>query len=232
MNKDFELKTQAAAPYFLFMVILFVASLIGVNQFYSRFSVIQAKISDASSKQQILQQKLLTLQQLNRDALSFSESAYLALPAYNPSLLDISQIKRQAKNFDISIDTLRISASSAESKDLSNVRIDLKAIGSYTSIINFLKKLQNEAPIMNIDSLKIQENPPDFQATVSLLSYWSTLPAQLPALTESVVGFSQDELDTLNTLSKLETPLFTQDNVSTTNATQTAAPRENPFSVQ
>ena len=210
MKKTLELQSRALLPYVFFVILLGILTFFGVSQAYSRFTQLQGQVSELSAQKQLFERKLLTLQELDRETLSFSEAAYLALPAYNPSLLVISQIKRQSKNFDVTLNDIRVGTGEDISQDLSSLQINFKVAGKYTSVVSFIKKLEEEAPIMNINNIKIEEVAPDFQATISLVSYWSALPDKLPALTELVVGFAQDELDTLSTLSKLEAPQFTQ----------------------
>jgi len=80
--------------------------------------------------------------------------------------------------------------------------------GSLENIISFLKVIKNFAPIVNCEKLELNQSSGMYRASVTLRSYWAPYPTKIPAITQPLSDFTEDELDMVTRISKLTPPPF------------------------
>lgn len=193
----------------------------------SRVSPLSQEINTSQAQQDILSQKLAALTQINPQDLSKSEAAYIALPAQNPSATVISQLKKLAIDRNIILDTITVSGSSNET-EISNGTIEIKAQGENGAIFSYLRDLETLAPLINVERTKLSSvTGESTQMQLSIRTYWSKFPEKLPAISESIAGLSDEEVNVLTKLASLTPPTFTQ-----LSPTASDTGRQNPFSVE
>lgn len=192
----------------------------------SRVSPLTEEINVSEGQQDALSQKLSALTQINPSDLSKSEAAYIALPPQNPSATVIAQLKKLAIDRNITLDTITVSGSDTDA-EIASGTIEIKGEGENGNIFSFLRDLEGLAPLINVDRTKLTSVTSDAtQMQLTVHTYWAKFPEKLPAITESISGLSDEEVNVLTKLASLTPPTFTQ-----LSPTASEAGRTNPFSL-
>ena len=90
MIADLKILTKVGVPLLIKIIVFFLVLKFEI----AKASEVRAKVSETEKMQKILDQKLNLLQEVEGNVLSSSNNALLALPAENPSLAVISQLKK------------------------------------------------------------------------------------------------------------------------------------------
>lgn len=186
-------------------VILFV--LVG-NFGISKISDIRTQIDSARIAQNVLTQKVSTLQSLGGTIATYSSAASVALPDSNTSLAVISQLRNLSAANTLLISNIKTASEAKDPSGLSRVDISFDVDGGLAQITTFLKAVGTIAPIANISQIKINESNGTVKASVSARSYWSALPATLPTTTQALDNLTPDEQAVLTTVNSLTQPTF------------------------
>lgn len=176
---------------------------------------IEKNITVLKNKQNILSQVKNTLE---NDIKFFS----LAFPDSNPSLSVIYQIKTISSQYGLLLENIK-SGSESKEKDYSKVDIIFDVTGDLVGILKFLETLRNTSPIVTVEKIEINQTSGFFTGTVGLRGYWADFPKKIPAISQAIADFSENELEIISNISKLLVPPF-----SNVLPTQPSG-RENPF---
>lgn len=188
----------------------------------SKINDIRAQIDSARVDQNVLTQKLSTLQALSGTISNYTSAASTALPDANTSLAVTSQLKNLAIANTLLITNLKSGGEAKDTTGLSRVDITFDADGGKAQIISFLKSIAGIAPITTVDKIQINESGGMAKANVTVKSYWAALPATLPTTTQALNSLTPDEQAVLTQVSTLSQPTFV-------NITPTSGGRSNPF---
>lgn len=220
--------SQSSGALFLLPVGLIVLSLLVVifvvpgsyAQITSRYDAFQKD----RERRDVLQKKLTVLQSTSPAALQLAPQTVIVMPEKNPVLPFISQLKELALAENVTITDIK-SASISEFQDgikKLEFAVTLDA-AEFQPIVNVLNSLATRAPVATIDQVDMRNLETSKQAGVKLTVYWSPLPESLPAITDPFPPFSPEELASLDRVSKLTPPTFSE------LSPESANPRENPF---
>jgi hypothetical protein len=202
--ENIKLIAKSIAP-FLISILLFI--LVG-NFGIARINDVRAQISEARINQNVLGQKVETIQAISGTVGNFSSAATVALPDANTALAVIGQMKSLALTNGIILTNIKTGPATNDASGLSRVDISFDAEGSRTQISTFLKASTGIAPITIIDRIKISETGGVAKAGVVAKSFWAPLPASVPTSTQTLNGLTSDEQATLTRVSALSQPLF------------------------
>jgi Tfp pilus assembly protein PilO len=200
-------------PLLILLMILFVITL-GFFFFYKRLVFLRKEIKIAQEQNKLYTDRIATLQTVKPDVDSDSaQTALFSLPSQNPSLLIISQVNNLLADFDLNLTHLELSVSGSTNPEesLSQAIISLNVDGTYQNIADFLTKLANITPLVNIQKADLSQTGENTEALFELTGYWSPFPSQLPPLTTAISGLTDEEKETLRSLSAFITPSFTED---------------------
>lgn len=212
-------------PGIAFVVIL-ALFLFLVPFLLGQINSLKGQITAAKSQSAVLSERVTTLQQANAQVLDLSDDVYAALPADSPSSQVLFQLRRIASENDIKVNRLNISNVTIEGESLKRTVIDADMEGSYESVIILLTAMQELAPIINIDKLKLEKEADTINLSGSFVSYWAELPATIADQDPSALALTDQEQQILSVISQLQASEFSQ--VPPTAEVQ----RPNPFSIQ
>lgn len=164
------------------------------------------------------QQTILKVEDvMKNDIKSFS----LALPDSNPSLSIIYQIKNFSDG-NLFFQDIK-SGGEIKAKNYSKVDINFDIDGSLDSVLSFLKNTENFAPIVTVEKLELSQSGGIFKGSIRLIGYWADFPKKIPAITQPISDFTDEEMQLIGKISSLSFPqsfsLYPQETGS----------RQNPF---
>ncbi|MFI5241180.1 MAG: hypothetical protein ACHQUA_01970 [Microgenomates group bacterium] len=192
---------------------------------FSKISEIRLKISEAKKTETVLNQKLDLLTQVDTDVLASSTAVAIALPETNSSLSVISQLKSLAGGNGIFLSNLKTGAESVDKSGLKRIDVSFDIEASRDLIFDFLADVDNIAPIVLIDKVKINETGGVARGSIVVKSFWSELPKKLPPLNEEIKDLTAEERETLIQVTSLIQPSFID-----IPATEVTSVKPDPFS--
>lgn len=210
-------------------IALIVIMMVGLASFLlGKIGELSTQNSSGMEAQQQLQNKLESLQKIDPSVLSESENVYLSLPDKNPAVYVVSQLKNYATEYGVALTKLNITGSSSQQAELGTATVQFSAEGEYQSVVDFINRLAQTAPLMSIERVKVTQSVLNTTEAVGALNtFWAPFPETLPSVTEGISNLTEEELKILQTLTSLEQPIF--GDLPPAAPTQT---RPNPFAVQ
>jgi hypothetical protein len=196
-------------PLGLFLAALLLGAIV-VRVGLSRVSSQRAELQKASKNETILAQKQNVLQALEEDVLSYADTAILAVPEKNPSLIALSQLKILGESKGLLIDNIEIGNSVKDKSGGYKAIVSFEVEGAFDQVLSYLTSIKTFAPLTIIDRAEITQAGGAVRASVDAVVYWASLPTKLPALSEPVKELSASETNIITELSTLEPPLFTE----------------------
>ncbi len=204
----------------LILLVLLVGLAVKVG--FSRIGQQRDEIAAARSSESILTQKESVLRGVQATVPSYVNTVAASLPEKNPSLSMTSQLRTLAATNGLVMENIKI-GSAVASASLAEVDISFGLEGAPATVISFLDSIKNLAPVSTIEKAKINQSAQGTRADVTVRVYFAAFPEKLPSLTEPVKELTDGERATLNRLSALSLPAFTD------LKPQPAGVRENPF---
>jgi len=202
--ENIKIIITSAAPLTIVLILFLITGSFGIG----KVTDLRSQVDTASSQQNTLNQKLNILQTVSPSLSSSSNLATTALPSDNAAILTISQLKFLASTNSVTLSGTKSGAAVIDSTGLSRVDITFDVTGTRPQVITFLKSISTIAPISVVDNIKLNENSGVTRATTTVRAFWSPLPAKLPPVTTALTDLTQDEKDTLNSISALVQPVF------------------------
>jgi len=202
--QNIKLIISSVLPLSIVLILFIIAVPFGI----SKISDIQTQIDTATRNKTILSQKLSLLQSLSATASQDSSTALSALPDSNTSLVAVSQIKNISSQNGISVSGIKAGSEIDDPSGASHVAVTFQATGSRAQIISFLKSIANMAPITLVDKIKINGIGGAEVADITIQSYWSAFPKNLPSLTTPITDLTPAEENVLSSISSLSQPTF------------------------
>lgn len=212
-------------------VVLIILSVVVTNVGYGKISEQKTQIEEATKKESVLRQKVQTLQNIDANVISHTDDVVFAIPDFDSGPVVLSQIKTVAQERNIVVDNLAVSQNAKEQADLHKVNVRLSVTGELTNILEFVKSLQDIAPIYNVLTVSIGGGA-NTSATVSNIvsvdisgeSYWASFPKTIPDSAQT--GLTAEQNETLQRIAVLRKPLLTQAPASA------PTDRTNPFNTK
>jgi hypothetical protein len=196
-------------PSILFLVMV-VLSVIVFKVGFTKISAQRTELKKANKNETILAQKQQVLQTLENNILAYADTALVAMPDKNPSLMALSQLKTLAEKNEITLSEINIGGKTSDKSGILKTTISFDAEGLLFQVLNYISSIKSFAPLSVVDSVEIVQIGGIARASVSLAVFWVPLPTKLPAISEPVRELSADETNIITQLSNLEQPLFTQ----------------------
>jgi hypothetical protein len=150
------------------------------------------------------------------------------LPAKNPALQVVSQLRKIGSEIGVTLDNVSLDAVPVSGQEFNAVDLGFDIEGDYTQVSTFLDKLAKATPIMRIEAAKLSETNGRVQGKVKLQAFWTPYPSDLPSLNEPIETLSPSEIEVLESLSEFTNPEI--DNVTPTLPSEES--RADPFSLQ
>lgn len=211
------------------IVAILVLGVVVANFLISRVTSTLGATREQETKNQVLKDRLSTLQELSEGIRNSVNIAALAIPDQNPSVLIVGQLKAIAGTYDIVLSNLTINTLGMAGTDSQIVTYDVAfeaAASDYDSISLFIDNLSKVTPLINLSSLKITTVTGVVGAEVKFTGFSSPFPSELPALDAPISGLTPEETDVLNTVGAFVHPTAVEQV-----APQQSSPREDPFSL-
>ncbi len=176
---------------------------------FNKATEIQSKIDTFQKNKKDLSFKLNMLQHIDQNVLKLSETVAIAIPPDNPMVFVISQLKKQAQEQNLNITELKMTNEGEKvDETMWKSELNLEIEGSHAAIVGFLNKFRYSLPLIYITSGQIDPSSTDFKAKITLNAYWAPYPEKIAAVSESLVGLTSSEQETLSKLTSYELPLF------------------------
>ncbi|MBI3396857.1 type 4a pilus biogenesis protein PilO [Candidatus Woesebacteria bacterium] len=212
-------------------VVLIILSVVVTNVGYGKISEQKRKIDEMTKKESLLRQKVQTLQNIDANVISHTDDVVFAIPDFDSGPVVLAQIKTVAQERNITVDSLSVTQTSKEQSDIHKVNVRLSVSGEITNILEFVKSLQNIAPIYNVSSVTLGVGEAtagtvstSVTADISGESYWAAFPKTISDSAQA--GLTSEQNDILLKIAALRKPLLTQAPPSE------PTDRTNPFGVK
>lgn len=191
----------------LFIVIVFEAQF-----FYSKVQTLGSSESEIRARISLLQTRNDALSSLSPQVIAASKQIATVLPAENSVLLVTSQVRNAAVISRVTLKNLSTNSLTKEdAPGEGSTQVGVIVEGETASVMDFLASLTKLAPLIVMDTVNFITNPTSTIAQISLLSYWSPFPNQLPPITEPITALTEEETSLLTRLSEFSTPVVTTD---------------------
>lgn len=191
----------------LISIILFI---LVVNFGVGRVLQLRSEITQANIDKNTLTQKLNTLDSLGSNLPANTEVSSIALPDKNPAVITLSQLKSLATQNLVSISNIKSGSSVAPSASLSSADLSFEVVGPTPAILSFLNGVHKIAPITVIGRVKMSQVGQVATAAVTVSSFWSPFPTQIPAVDQPINTLTPDEQTILSSVNALVPPQFSQ----------------------
>lgn len=205
MGSFFEDNRQAAISVLALWGIL-IALFLGGSNIYHRITDVRAKLKQSQSQLNQLEGKLETLNDAQSNSISESAiEATEALPVNNPAMALILQINRLVN--DNNLATISITLAGGGNDSLSGITqtsLDMTIQGELTDINNFLLGLERVKPLSNLRAVAFRHPFGDeaVRAELTVSTFWSDLPSELPSVSQTVSNLTQSEQATIETVAQ------------------------------
>lgn len=185
-----------------FIVIFLMLFLVVGSFLYGQITSVLAKTNDVQAVADGLQSKLNSLQAVEPQITSLSNSASSALPPSNPTLAVLAQIRKNASETAIVIDQVTLESVQKLDENISSLNLSLEITGNYANIASFVKKMGESSPIVNIQEMKFDATAGEVHGTIVFNAYFSPFPATIPAVTAPVRELTDSERSIVDIISK------------------------------
>ena len=209
-------------PLLLIMAIIVAAVVvfkIGISQITQQIQ----KIKEGKEEKNVLTQKEGILSEVQENIPQTADLVLTVIPGTNSSLSAISQIKALASEKGLIISNLSVGSGANDEKKLNKAALNFDVEGDAPSIVDFLNSIPSVAPLMLLDSTSISTDKASSKATVSVGTYWASLPKTISAVGDEVSSLTDEEIGALEIFATLRLPIFTSLEPQGPNA------REDPF---
>ena len=190
------------------MIVLVGLYVFSINLLYGRYNNLKTAIDESTNEENILNEKLSNLQNVSTTISGFATTSEIALPEKNASVTALTQLKKAATGANVIITDIKIGPEVVVADSLPHSEIALEVEGNLTSILNFLKSSSKLLPLVSVSEVEINVSQASSRGSVKILSYWSPLPKELPALTAPLSSLGVDEQNLIKNLSSFSKPEF------------------------
>lgn len=195
---------KALLPLFVVIILFLFLGRIG----FTKITEIRSEIANAQSDQAVLTEKLELLRTISVTGVHDSNTATNALPDANPSLLVIYQLRNLAANDGLVLTGIRSKINQSDGSDLNSISVSFNIAGEKTKVEPFLLKVATIAPVSLLSKIKVSEAGGIVSGDVTVQSFWSALPTQLPATIEGFQELTEADKQTLSVVDSLTQPTF------------------------
>lgn len=208
-------------PFIVIGVVVILAFYL-VKEGYFRVSGQISEFKKTQNERNILFNKANTLKEIGNARLDPDNKTLIALPAENPVMLVMSQLKTWSSASLLTLNKLELSPGLGSELNSIIVKANFSS-GDLKSIYDFLYRIPRLSPLTTLKSVVVDTERGVYTLGLELSVYWSSFPKTIPAVNEPIRVLTNEELEVIERVSQLSPPSFTslQPNFSGT--------RENPF---
>ena len=207
-NLPESVRQTITAGFPLFLVIIFF---IFVGKYgISKVTDIRSQIESAQSSEMVLTQKLSVLQTVSSMAESGARASSLAVPATNPSLIVVSQLRNLAAGNGVILSAIKSTTGASTASGLNQAIISFTVDGARPQVFSFLSGIDKIAPISLVDKIRITESGGGLRADIGVKSFWAEFPKTIPSVTTPISDLTPAEKETLTKILGLIQPSFTE----------------------
>lgn len=196
-------------PYLAIFIGLIVVFIFGYTISVKEVSSQNQRLKKAKDELTMLSQKEATLQSIKANILTSADDSLSAVPAINPALVVVTQIKTLAAQKALLMSDLQVS-SPTEVENLRRAQVTFDLAGPLVTVVEFCSQLKDLAPIVLLEKLTTTGDVGDSVASVTITSFWADLPTNIGSLTEPLGNLSGEDQEMLNKFSLLQKPSFIQ----------------------
>jgi hypothetical protein len=205
--------------YGIIFVGLFVAIIFEANFFYNKVQTLSQTEADLTARVALLDQRNTALSSLDPSVVAASKLISNVLPGQNSVLLVTSQVRNTAVANKVTLKSLTTSSITDQlDSNAGSSQVGIIVEGESSAVLDFLTNLTTLSPLIELGSVNFVTNPTSTIAQVTLVSYWSPFPTQLPPITESVTSLTSEETALLQKLSSFSSPVINSDAVDSTSS--------------
>jgi hypothetical protein len=204
------------APYIVLIILLFGLSLYLFQNGYQRVSNEYQSMKKTNEEVSELEEKEITLREIDTSVLGQSDKTVIALPKDNPGTWVISQLKNAADDNELLVGKVNLGVDNNLDK-ISGMKLVFELVsedGNIENVVNYLQTIEKISPITSPLSVVItteeKEGIEELNIELTTSVYWSDYPTELPRLTEPVREITQKEQELLNKIISLKIPEFTE----------------------
>jgi hypothetical protein len=203
-----SVRQTITAGFPLFLVIIFF---IFVGKYsVSKVTDLRSRIESAQNSEMILTQKLNVLQTISATAESGARVASLAVPATNPSLIVVSQLRKLAIANGVVLSAIKSTTGEAVTTGLNQATISFTTDGARSQVFSFISSIDKIAPISLVSKIEITEGGGVLRADIGIKTFWADIPKTIPSVTTPISDLTSAEKETLTKILGLIQPTFTE----------------------
>jgi len=203
LPESYKETIKVSLPFIIIVLLFVLVGKFGISQVVA----LRNQIIKAEKSEKTLTEKLNILKTLSQTPTQYINAVSAALPSSSPTISAISQLKLIAANNSINLSEIKAGTPTEDAK-LSFVNISFLAVGTRENIMNFMKNLENSAPISRIDKIRISESGGIESVNISMKTYWADLPKTIPTVTQPVTDLNASEKQLMLTVSAYLQPTF------------------------
>lgn len=203
------------------LLLLFVFS---VRTGISKIQALQGNINSQKDVENTLKQKEELLRSVEESVSDQTATAISALPGKNPVLLTMYQVRSLGLDGLVQLSDTKVGSTGVKESSLDAIGMTFNIQGRIEDVLKSINKLKLITPITVVDKVEFQIEGYNASANVSISSYWSPLPGNIPSLIQPISDITQEEKDILSSLLS-----FTQPPFGDSLLPQEAVERDNPF---
>lgn len=193
-------------PSGLLLILVALYGFVG-KYLLTKVFTIQEQIKAGQNEQIALQRKLVTLQESSANFEVVTEKVVLAVPATNPILNGIAQIRKYVGEQGATINNLSAGQISTE-EGLQKVSVTFDIDSGSEEVFAVIDKVSKSAPLSAVSKFSYTKQSGTDRFSLVLNYYWAPLPNQIPAVSESLGQLTADDQVVLSFVSGLNYPTF------------------------
>ena len=188
------------------LLLLFVFALrIGIGQIIS----LSRKVAESKVEEQVLTEKLEILKTSEDSALPLADLSLVAIPAENPALIVISQLKNLAGEKGVGVSNIEAKETAAFAS-IFHADIEVTVDGEIGPLFDFLKGLGSISPLLTLDQVIIRQESGITKVQALIFGNFAPLPTTLPSITSPLDELTAEEKDILAKISSYSQPVFSE----------------------
>jgi Tfp pilus assembly protein PilO len=204
------MKTISVTFWYAILSLGFIIVLVFELSFFTnRVQSNQTNTTSLKNEISILQSRLAALQSARPKVTDAISKTTDALPSDNSALLVTSQIRHLALDSQMEIKNINLSAvQKPDAQGIGSMQVSFTVTGQIKDMLTFFDNIVNSAPLLSFDSISLLSSETQSICQVSINSFWSPLPTELPSITDPLVSLSGEEETLLEKVKSLKAPVF------------------------
>ncbi len=189
------------------IVVIIILGFSGGNFLIQKIGQLRSDLEAARQEESKLKEKLTILTDF-QSAGSVAEVVAASIPADNPAVDAISQVRLKSGNFGVA--SLGISVSKpVTDAALSHTDISYELQGDLLSTISFIEEIVKTSPFNKIKKFSLGSASGGAAYSLNQRIYFGALPLSLGRASDPLAAMSDDDIKIVTDLGNLEKPVFT-----------------------